>query len=106
MITFIVEYKKEYGLPVISHFLCEEFAEVFALLGYSIYLEIIELRFCELDENLKRRISIRGESEIKKFETSSDNDDEEKEEEQDEGSDEEEGNEETKKEVKKELYNL
>ena len=106
LITFIVEYKKEYGLPVISHFLCEEFAEVFALLGYSIYLEIIELRFCDLDENIKRKISIRGESEIKKFETLLDIDDEEKEEEQNEGSDEEEGNEKSNKEVKKELYPL
>ena len=65
LITFIKEYKEEYDLPIIFQFLCEEFAEVFALLGYSVYLEIIELRFCELDSDLKRRISIRGDSEIR-----------------------------------------
>ena len=37
-----------------------ETAEFLALLGYSIYLEIIELRFCGLDEDLKKKIKERG----------------------------------------------
>ena len=90
LITFIVEYKKEYGIPIILQFLCEEFAEIFALLGYSIYLEIIELRFCGLDSDLKRRISERGEVEIRKAIDSQGILNEEKEEEQNEESDEEE----------------
>ena len=37
-----------------------ETAEFLALLGYSIYLEIIELRFCGLDKDLKKKIKERG----------------------------------------------
>ena len=37
-----------------------ETTEVLALLGYSIYLEIIELRFCGLNEDLKEKIQERG----------------------------------------------
>ena len=43
------------------HFLCVESAEIFALLGYSVYLEVIELNFCGFSNNLKRMISLRGE---------------------------------------------
>ena len=38
-------------------------SEIMALLGYIIYLEIIELRFCGLDKDLRRNIIIRGERE-------------------------------------------
>ena len=38
-------------------------SEIIALLGYSVYLEIIELRFCGLDKDLKRKIIERGERE-------------------------------------------
>ena len=38
-----------------------ELAEIFAVFGYLVYLEIIELRFCGFDENLKRKIIIRAE---------------------------------------------
>ncbi len=65
LITFIKEYKEEYDLPIIFQFLCEEFAEVFALLGYSVYLEIIELRFCGLDSDLRIRISNRADIELR-----------------------------------------
>ena len=64
LITFIVEYNND-GLLVICLFLCEEFAEIFALMGYSVYLEIIELHFCELDQNLKRKIIDRGDIELR-----------------------------------------
>lgn len=65
LISFIVDYQKSYDFLVISHFLCEEFAEIFALLGYSVYLEIIELHFYDLDQDLKRRISVRGDIELR-----------------------------------------
>ena len=44
-----------------------ELAEIFALIGYSIYLEIIELRFYGFDQNLKRKIMDRSEIEIRDF---------------------------------------
>ena len=34
-----------------------EIAEIIAILGYSVYLEIIELRFCGLDKKLKRKLA-------------------------------------------------
>lgn len=65
LITFIVENKNKDDISILSQFLFEEFAEIFALLGYSVYLEIIELHFCELDKNLKREIILRGDNEFK-----------------------------------------
>ena len=40
----------------LSQFFLLESAEVFGFLGYLVFLEIIELRFCNLDKNLKRNI--------------------------------------------------
>ena len=37
-----------------------QLSEIVALLGYAVYLEIIELRFCDLDKDLKRKIIERG----------------------------------------------
>ena len=45
-------------------FILLESAEIFSLIGYSVYLEIIELRFYGFDENLKRNIISRGEMDI------------------------------------------
>ena len=47
----------------LSQFLLLELAEIFGLLGYLVYLEILELKFCGLDKNLKRRICSRNEKE-------------------------------------------
>ena len=44
-------------------------------MGYLIYLEIIELRFCGLNKNLKREISERGKNEIYNFDDSGNIDD-------------------------------
>ena len=41
----------------IVQFILLEFAEIAAILGYSVYLEIIELRFCGLDSKLKRKLT-------------------------------------------------
>ena len=48
----------------LSKFFILELAEIFAIFGYSIYLEIIELRFYGFDKNLKRHIIERGETEV------------------------------------------
>ena len=42
-------------------FIILELAEIFAIIGYLIYLEIIELRFNGLDENIKKNITMRAE---------------------------------------------
>ena len=52
---------------VLTHFLLAEFSEIFAFLGYMVYLEIIELNFCGLDENLKKIIMEKGEDETREM---------------------------------------
>ena len=49
----------------LSQFFLLEFAEIFAFLGYLVYLEIIELKFCGLDTNIKRKIINRNDIENK-----------------------------------------
>jgi len=39
-------------------------SELFALIGIFIYLELIELRFCKLDKNIKKNISIRANEDV------------------------------------------
>jgi len=41
----------------IVKFVLLELAETAAILGYSVYLEIIELRFCRLDNKIKRKLT-------------------------------------------------
>ena len=36
----------------IAHFVVTEFSEIFASLGYMVYLEILELNFCGLNDKL------------------------------------------------------
>ena len=50
----------------IYQFFLLEFAEIFAFLGYLVYLEILELRFCGLDQDLKRKIIARTANETNK----------------------------------------
>ena len=47
----------------LTQFIILQISEITALLGYAIYLEIIELKFCNLDKDLKRNIIERGETE-------------------------------------------
>ena len=103
LITFIVENKNDDGILILGQFLCEEFAEIFALLGYSIYLEIIELHFCELDKNLKRNIITRGDIELKEIidiGNNTYNDDEDEEDDEDKDGDDYNEQEENDKETK------
>ena len=58
---FGAEEKQELSL-----FLIIQLAEFLELIGCSIYLEIIELRFCGLNKNIKKNIIKRAESDIKK----------------------------------------
>ena len=44
-----------------------------AIFGFLVYLEIIELRFCGLDYNLRRKILIRGDKDKKKADLSDSN---------------------------------
>ena len=47
----------EYMTP---RFFLHEFSEIFAIIGYCIYLQLIELRFCKLDNDLNKNIIARG----------------------------------------------
>ena len=57
IILNVKDYEEYISLP---QFIILEIAEIISLIGFSIYLEIIELRFCELDIYLKRNISQRA----------------------------------------------
>ena len=50
----------------IYQFFLLEFAEIFAFFGYLVYLEILELKFCGLDKDLKRKIIKRNDLETNK----------------------------------------
>ena len=58
----------------LTQFIILELAEILAIIGYAVYLEIIELRFWGLDKDLKRNIIKRGvwETPLKPLETSLD----------------------------------
>ena len=60
----------------LSQFIILQISEITALLGYAVYLEIIELKFCNLDKDLKRNIIERGEREtiMKPIENKNDDD--------------------------------
>ena len=49
----------------IIQFLITEFEEVFAFLGYMVFLEILELNFCGLNEKLKSKLVEKGDIEFK-----------------------------------------
>ena len=51
----------------IAHFVVTEFSEIFASLGYMVYLEILELNFCGLNDKLKFKLAEKGDIEFKKL---------------------------------------
>ena len=53
IVSFCINFKNSN----IAQFFLLEFAEIIAILGYSVYLEIIELRFCGFDNKLKRKLA-------------------------------------------------
>ena len=65
LITFLLNLTND-GVKI-THFLITEFTEIFSFLGYLVYLEILELNFCGLNENLKRKHIEIGEKEFLKL---------------------------------------
>ena len=74
-ITFMLQLSNA-GL-VILHFILTELAEFWISFWLMVYLEIIELNFCGLSDNVKKNIIKKGENEFKLLSLSSDNLDEE-----------------------------
>ena len=61
---FILVNKEDYQKYItLKQFFILQTSELLALLGYLVYFEIIELRFCKLDKDLKKNIANRGDRE-------------------------------------------
>ena len=56
--------KNEYS---IYKFYCDISGDLLSISGFLIYLEIIELNFCDIDYNLKRNIEKRSEKDLKEM---------------------------------------
>ncbi len=63
-ISGIVFYAFNPNFIRFTSFILTEFTDIISLIGYCIYLEIIELNFCGLSNNLRRKIKDKGESEV------------------------------------------
>jgi hypothetical protein len=79
IIFFILTKKREDYLRT-DLFILLELEELISMIAYMIYMEIIELKFCRLDYDLKRNIHTRGISDLESIHQL--NDEEEEEEEQ------------------------
>jgi hypothetical protein len=55
-------------------FLIDLSSDITAIIGFLIYLEIIELNFCGLNKNLRKYIIMRGKTEAKKYNIDSETD--------------------------------
>ena len=61
LIFFLFNLHKNYKhYMTLTQFIILEMTEIISILGYAVYLEIIELRFLGLDKDLKRNIIKRG----------------------------------------------
>ena len=58
-----------YNFDGILNFIFSELSEILAIFGYIFYLEILELNFCGLSDNLKRSITLKGEEEFTRANT-------------------------------------
>ena len=58
----IIQRKDEYKTFI--QFIFTELKQIFSLIGNMIYIELIELRFCNLDYDLRKNIKSRGDREI------------------------------------------
>ena len=74
LIFYIKKHANEEDLTV-AQFILLESCEIFAIIAYLIYIEIIELKFCQLDYHLKKTITKRGQSDYYSLFTIEDNDD-------------------------------
>jgi hypothetical protein len=61
---FIIKCNEEYG--TFSFFIIDEIQLLISIISNLIYIEVIELKFCELDYDLKKNIEIRCEKEKEK----------------------------------------
>ena len=50
----------------LAHFLIAEFTEIFACLGYMVYLEILQLNFCGLSDRIGEKLSKKGDLEFRR----------------------------------------
>ena len=57
----IIQRKDEYQTFI--QFIFTELKQIFSLIGNMIYIELIELRFCKLDYDLRKNIKSRGDRE-------------------------------------------
>ena len=60
---YIIIYKivnKIIDKTQITHFIFIIISQLFALIGILIYLELIELKFCNLDKNIKKKYFIKS----------------------------------------------
>ena len=58
---FIIKFDKNYLIP--TKFLLLEIKHLISLISNIVYLEILELKFCNLDYDIRKSIAIRGEIE-------------------------------------------
>ena len=58
---FVIQRDEEYKTFI--QFILAELKHIFSLIGSIIYIEMIELRFCDLDYDLRKNIKSRGEFE-------------------------------------------
>ena len=58
---FIIQFDKNYLIP--TKFLLLEIKHLISLISNIVYLEILELKFCNLDYDIRKSIAIRGEIE-------------------------------------------
>ena len=61
----IDDYINENNYNNYIKFIISEISEISQIIAFLIYLEIIELRFCGLSENIRKNIIIRGENDFK-----------------------------------------
>ena len=58
-----------YNFEGVLNFIFSELSEILAIFGYIFYLEILELNFCGLSDNIKKSITLKGEDEFTRTNT-------------------------------------
>ena len=61
-----IKNKASKRFMLVEQFILLEFCEIFAIVAYMIYIELIELKFCKLDYHLRKNIEQRSMSESQK----------------------------------------
>ena len=61
----------------LSLFILLELEEIISIIAYSIYMELIELKFCKLDYDLKKNIQNRGNNDFRGLFLDEDNEEKE-----------------------------